>query len=287
MMGGQLRAMPHASGPSRRQWLSQAVGLLLCGGIGWLGRRTAAAEASTSSRQAREEAIAALPLDKLNDQTQEKILAVAERPSIYRRMPHKVIPCDAGLYVFLLRNPEIILNIWQLMGVSGMSAQRTGAYTWRGNDGAGTLCDVELAFGTEEMHLAYGEGYYEGPLFKRRVSGRSVVLLRSEYRRGEEGREYVGNLVDVFLAIDNAGADLIAKTQYPLMGKTADTNFAETTKFLSKVSQTAEINGAGMQRLAGKLSGCGPQVREQFVQVSAAVQQKAVARAAVGQTRTR
>jgi hypothetical protein len=265
---------------SRRHWLARAAGLLLAGGVGFLARSSCAApEQSTSSRQAREEAAAALPLDKLTAETQQKILAVVERPSIYRRMPEKVIPCDTGLYIFLLRNPEIVLNIWQLMGVSGMAVQRTGAFTWKGNDGAGTLCNVELAYGTSELHLAYGEGYYEGPLFKRQINGRCVVMLRSEYRRGEDGREYVSNLLDIFLAIDNLGADLVAKTLYPLVGRTADTNFAETTRFLAKVSQTAEINGAGMHKLAVKLAACDAQVRDQFVQVSAAVQQKAVARA--------
>jgi hypothetical protein len=278
MMGGQPRAsLPR---PSRRRWLFSAAGVLLAGGLGLVTRTLrAASEQSTSSRQAREEAVAALPLDKLNEATQRKILAVVERPSIYRRMPEKVIPCDTGLYLFLLRNPEIVLNIWQLMGVAGMTAQRTSAYTWKGNDGAGTLCNVELAYGTSELHLAYGEGYYEGPLFKRRINGRCVVMLRSEFRQGEDGREYVGNLLDIFLAIDNTGADLVAKTLYPLVGKTADTNFAETTRFLSKVSQTAEANGAGMQRLAARLTSCDQQIRDQFVQVSAAVQQKAVTRA--------
>jgi hypothetical protein len=115
------------------------------------------------------------------------------------------------------------------------------------------------------------------------------LMLRSEFRQGEDGREYIGNVLDVFLAIDNAGADLVAKTLYPLVGKTADTNFTETTRFFAKVSQTAEANGTGIQRLAARLTGCDAQVRDQFVQVSAAVQQKAVARAsgAVGPTANR
>lgn len=297
-MGGQSRArLPRPDGTadcrlagaiagggiwsphSRRRWLARALAAAVGAGLNLLSRRSEASEQSTTSRQAREEAKGAIPLDKLNDETQRKILSVVERPSIYRRMPEKVIPCDSGLYLFLLRNPEVVLNIWQLMGVSGMSAQRTGAYSWKGNDGAGTLCNVELAYGTSELHLAYGEGFYEGPLFKRRISGRCVVMLRSEFRQGEDGREYVGNVLDIFLAFDNTGADLVAKTLYPLVGKTADTNFAETTKFLSKVSQTAEVNGAGMQKLAAKLAACDAQIRDQFVQVSADVQQKAVARA--------
>ena len=243
-------------------------------------------ERAVSTREAREEAQRAIPWEKLNDETQRKIRSVMEHPSIYRRMPRKVVECDADLYRFLLRNPEVVVNMWQVMGVSNMTALRTGAYTWKGNDGSGTQCDVELAYGTEDTHILYGEGFYEGPLFKRRIAGRCVVLLRSGYETAEDERPRVANLLDVFLTVDNAGLDLIAKTLSPLVGSTADTNFAETAKFLSRVSLTAEQNGAGLQRMAGKLTKVDPPVRDKFIELTAAVQERAALRNAAASTAT-
>lgn len=266
-----------AARESRRSFLAAcAAGL---GGGLLPGLVAAQEEKAVSTRESREEAQRAVPWNKLNDETQRKLLSVMERPSIYRRMPRKTVDCDGDLFLFLLRNPEVVVNMWQVMGVSNMTAQRTGPYTWKGNDGAGTQCDVELAFGTEEMHILYGEGFYEGPLLKRRISGRCVLLLRSGYQN-QEGRSRVENLLDVFLTVDNAGLDLIAKTLSPLVGSTADSNFAETAKFLSRVSLTAEQNSAGLERLAGKLSKVEPAVREQFVEVSSKVHERAALQSA-------
>lgn len=240
--------------------------------------REAAEEKAISTREAREEAVRAIPWDKLNDETQRKLRSVVESPSIYRRMPKRTVDCDTSLYLFLLRNPEIVVNMWQVMGVSNMTAQRTGAYTWKGNDGAGTQCDVELVFGTSELHIVYGEGFYEGSLFKRKMSGRCMLLLRSGF--DEDPRSRVVSLLDVFLTVDNAGLDLIAKTLSPLVGSTADSNFAETTKFLSRVSHTAEQNGPGLERMCGKLSRVEPQVREQFADLTGQIYQRATLGAA-------
>jgi hypothetical protein len=245
-----------------------------------LPRRAAAAlkdDADTSDR-AREDAIRSLPLSELTAESRRKLMAVIERPSIYRRMPQQSIDCDPALYLFLIRNPEVLVNIWQVMGISTMSAERRGPYDWKGNDGAGTLCDVELIYGTDDMHIVYGDGFYEGSLLKRKITGRCVVLLKSAYAQTENRRWQIGNRLDIFLQIDNLAADVIARTFAPFVGKVADANFEESCKFASRLSLTAEQNGAGVQRLSDKLTNVEPPIREQFTRVAAAVQERAAAR---------
>ena len=269
---------PRSGRIGRRELLAAALASLAAAPLaGALGAEVT--EADTSPR-AREDAISRLPLDKLNEETQRKLLSVVERSSLFRRMPTKTIDCDTDLYLFLLRNPEVVVNIWELMGVSNMTAERTGAFTWKGNDGAGTICNVELIYGTDDLHVLYGDGYYEGALLKRKINGRCVLLLHSGYRQGQDARPYVGNQLDVFLTIDNVGADLIAKTLHPWVGATIDTNFGESAKFLSRMSQAAERNGSGMQRLADKLERVQPDVRDRFTRVSTAVNQRAAIREA-------
>ena len=237
--------------------------------------REASEEKAVTTREAREEAIRVIPWDDIkNDEAQRKLRSVVESPSVYRRMPKKTVDCDAGLYVFLLRNPEVVVNMWQVMGISNMTAQRTGPYTWKGNDGAGTQCDVELIYGSRnsDVHIIYGEGFYEGSLFKRRMSGRCVLLIRSGY--SQDGRSRVASLLDMFLTVDNAGLDLVAKTLSPLVGGTADSNFAETAKFLGRVSLTAEKNGPKLEQLSAKLTKVQPEVREQFLQLTTEIYQR-------------
>lgn len=230
------------------------------------------------SDRTRIEAAQAIPFARMNEETQRKLLSVVENPSLFRRMPTKSIDCDPDMFLFLVRNPEVVLNVWQLMGVSNMSAKRIGTYAWEGDDAAGTKCNVELVYGTDNLHVLYGDGFYEGPLFKKKMYGRCVLVLRSQATKGADQRTYVGSQLDVFLVVDNAGADLLTRTLSPLMGNTAEANFEESAKFLSRLSQTAETNASGIHRLSEKLTACDPTVREQFAQVASVVYQRAAIR---------
>src|SRR5262245_35333678 len=171
---------------------------LLAGGLAAIAselcaaRRAGAAalEEADTSPQARDEAIQSLPLAELTGETRRKLMMVCERPTIYRRLPQKSIACDPLLFMFLIRNPEVVVNIWQLMGVANMTADRQGPFNWKGSDGAGTTCDVELAYGTDNVHVIYGDGFYEGSLLKHKVTGRCVMLMRSGYVQGPDRRSY-------------------------------------------------------------------------------------------------
>jgi hypothetical protein len=189
--------------------------------------------------------------------------------------------------LFLIRNPEVVVNIWELMGVATMTAQRQGPFLWKGNDGSGTVCDVELVYGTDDLHVIYSDGYYEGSLLKSKTTGRCVLILKSGYGQGEDRRWYIGNRMDVFVQLDNLGVDIIARTFSPWIGKQADTNFQESCKFATKLSQTAETNGPGVQRLAEKLTKVEPQVRDEFARLAAAVQERAAQRDVGGPVKRR
>ena len=279
-----MRPNTRTSRDSRRAFL-QAASLAAVGMLGassgLVGNASASdPNAADTSPAAQQEALRNIPVSKLNEEAQRKVLSVLERPSIYRRLPTKSVDCDPDMFVFLVRNPEVVVNIWEIMGISQMVAERTGPYSWKGNDGQGTQSNVELVYGTDEVHLLYGEGHYEGPLLKRKVAGRCVMLLRSNYGLAQDNRAHVSNKLDVFIAIDNVGAELVAKTLQPLVGSTADVNFTEAARFLSKLSQTAEQNPEGMPRLASKLHRCDDNVKQNFTTVSSSVNRRVAERLA-------
>src|SRR3954447_4376678 len=240
--------------------------------------KAAAAEEADTSPQAREHANASFPPSELTAETRRKLMAVCERPTIYRRLPQKAVHCDPALHVFLIRNPEVVVGIWRIMQVASMTADRQGPYLWKGNDGAGTTCDVELVYGTDNMHVVYGDGFYEGSLLKHKVTGRAVIVLQSGYGHSADRRPYVANRLDLFVQIDNLAADVVARTLSPWVGKVADANFVESCIFTSKLSDATEKNASGVQRLADKLTGVDPPVREEFSRVAAAAGQRAAMR---------
>ena len=233
---------------------------------------------ATNSRAARRDAIQSMPLEKLDPKLREKVTSVTSRPSIYRRLPIQVIDCDPSLYLFLIRNPEVVVNIWEVMGISKVELTRTGPDTFRATDGAGTTGVVKYCYSDHDTHLVYAEGSYEGPMFSKPLRARCVLLLKSGYMQETNDRHYVTSRLDAFIHIEHVGVDLLAKTLHPLVTKSADYNFTETTAFLSSVSRTAELNSRGMLRLAGKLTRLEPDVRKQFGELTTEVAKKAADR---------
>ncbi len=266
---------------SRRAFLQWGAGLVAWATVsGCAGQLVATTpNRPSTSRASREQAVRDIPLGSLQEPLRSQIQQIVFKPTIYRRLPIEVIPCDPELYVFLVRYPEVVVNMWQLMGVTKVIIKRTGAFSYDAQDGAGTVSKVELVYGTRDKHLFMAEGYYEGPLLPRRVTGRCVLLLNSVFSQDAARRSYVSNRLDVFVQLDNVGVEIVAKTLHPLMGRTVDTNFSESTRFVSQVSHVAETNGPGVQRLVTRLSSIEPDVRTQFAQITASINQRAVLRA--------
>lgn len=217
-----------------------------------------------AEQQTRREAIEAIPFDQLAEEAHAKLWSVVSRPSLYRQMPPAVIPSDPDLYVFLVRHPEVIVNMWDLMGITKVTINRNADYVFDASDGAGTDSRVELVYGDQNLHVMYAEGTYEGPLLKQQIRGRCVLVLRSDYARDQQSNTHVTSRLDVFLQIDNVGAELFARTLHPLVGNTADQNFVESVKFVGQVTQAAESRPERLQQLTQRLTKINPPVRQQF-----------------------
>jgi hypothetical protein len=223
---------------------------------------------ATSSNDARDEAIRAIPWDKLDEQDRAKVSSVVSRVTIFRRMPTRVIQCDPELYTFLVRNPDVVVDVWKALRITRLNLHRTGPDTFHVADGAGTLSSLEFLHRSHDLHLVYAEGRYEGPLFTKQVRGRGLLLLRTGYRREPDGRYYITSRLDSFLQLEPGGAELLTKTLKPLVGKVADTNFVQTAGFLGSLSKTAEVNTRGVERLAGKLENVEPEIRDELAAIA-------------------
>ena len=234
-------------------------------------------KASTSGRD-RDAAIRSIPFDQMTPETREKLWPILSKPDIYRRLPVVSINCDPDLYLHMVRHPEVVVNIWHLMGITQVESKRVAPFVFDASDGAGTVSRVELVYGTPNLHVMYGEGLYEGSLLKNKITGKCVLVLRSDYYQGANGETLVQNRLDVFLAVDQRGIGMVAKTLHPLVGKAADHNFVESARFLGRMSRTAEENGRGVQAMAQRLESVSPEVRQEFSDLAHLTNQRAVQR---------
>ncbi|PQO29387.1 hypothetical protein DTL21_25310 [Bremerella cremea] len=228
------------------------------------------------SREERQDALRQIPFNNLRPHDQNRVTDVVKDPSIFRRLPVQVIDCDPELYAFLVSYPEVVVSIWELMGITTVQVQRIGPAKFHANDGAGTVSNVDIIYADNDTNVFFAEGYYEGPLAPKKITAQCVLVLKSGFTKAANGKAYISNRLDVFVKFESRGADFLARTLHPLIGKTADYNFAETSSFIGKISKNAESNVAGMQNLIAKLNKVEPTVREQFGDVVGRVYQRKV-----------
>ncbi len=216
-----------------------------------------------------------VPLKVLTPEAQNKLGPILERPTLYRRMPVQSVDCDPEVFTFVVRRPEVLVGVWDVMGITKVQTKRLTPYVLEGLDSAGTSCKLELIYGTPKIHVYYGTGRYDGPVLAQGITGRGVFVLHSDYAKSAIGRTTVSCNMDIFLQLDNLGVDLVARTIQPLMWSTAEQNFAESAKYVSQVSQAAEMNPEGMQDLIGRLPQVDQEVRTQMCTVVDRVAQRA------------
>ena len=254
----------------RRQMLATAVVCLtLASGLVVNG---ASPVGATSSREARDEAIRAIPWRLLTHQQRRAVRYVVRNPSIYRRLPTQVIDCDPELFTFLIQHPEVVADTWRSMGVSKVRIEPINERSFDAEDGLGTtgrFSFIESKWGDDAFNraLIYANGAFEGKPFHNPVNARCVLLLRSGSVVEANGRTYITVRLDSFLFIERMGVDLVAKTVRPLVSKAADHNFVETLKFVSNFSRAAERNPTGLERFTEQLKGLNETTRDELVKV--------------------
>jgi len=276
-------AVPPAALAARRAALGIAVWILLLGGgvassYAAFGDRNSAFEANTSET-ARRDAVRAMPFDKLSATDKARVESVIADVSIFRRMPTRVIDCEPALYLFLVRHPDVVVNIWEIMKASRLKVRQTGPAQFQVTEAGGTVANMEILCSSRDTQLVYGEGTYQGPLFARAIRGRAVLLLKTATARDADGRFHITSRLDSFVSIEPGGIELLTKTIHPIIGKTADNNFIQTLNFVGSLSRTIETNNRGVQRLATRLEHVPPPVRTQFAELAASLGQKATAAA--------
>jgi hypothetical protein len=228
--------------------------------------------AASSNRAARSEATRAIPWRQIAPQYRRAAQDVVNDASIYRRLPTRVIDCDPEVFNFLLQHPEVVIDVWRVMGISQVALDKLPNGAYRGSDAAGTVGNVRFLHSdwkkdAENLAVIYADGSYDGKPFVKPLKARSLILLRSGSVRETNGRQYITVRIDSFMKIEQMGIELVAKTVQPWIAKTADRNLIETLTFVSNFSRTAEKNPEGMKRLVTRLDAVDQPTRDELVAI--------------------
>jgi hypothetical protein len=229
------------------------------------------------NRKARIDAtLRTIPFQSLPAPAAQAVQEVMDNPSFFRQLPPRVLECDPDLMKFMVRHPEVMVNIWEMIGITNITTVRTGARTFFADDGAGTKCKCELIYSDDQLHIYYGTGDYDGMLTPRPVKGRVVCVLRSQPHPAMQtpSRPMITNRMEVFLKVDNLGADLLTRTLAPLVGKVTEHNFEETSRFVSQLSDFCATYPMAAQRLAEQLTVADESIRQEFESIATRISEK-------------
>lgn len=221
----------------------------------------------SSSREAREDALRQIPYRALDGDGRRKVDAVLENVTVFRRMPTQSIMCDPDLYLFMVRHPDVIVDLWRALGISNVSLLRTGPQTFHGRDTEGSMTDIQFLYSTSDTHVIYAVGTYAGGVFTKPVQGGCLLLLKSVYGRDAQGKVQVTSRLDAFFRVDHTGVELMAKTFQPLIGKSADTNFMEATRFFNQLARVAESRPEMLESWSHRLTNVAAEDRAEFSRV--------------------
>jgi len=256
-----------------------------------LGLQSATAESlpnnpleASSSPEVQRSAIQSIPVDQLDATSRAKIDKVLSNVTFYRRLPVRVVECDPDLYLFLVRHPDVVVNIWEVLGVTQFHMEQSTPGVFQAVDTVGTRGKLELLHASDDLHLAYGDGAYEGPLSVRPARGCFLLILKSGYLRDTQGHCYITSRMDCFLNLEPGATELITKVLQPFVGKVIDTNFTQSVGFVGSLSRTAELNPRGVERLSTRLRYVQPEIREQLAMMAARI---AMERGKTGDTEPR
>ena len=224
-------------------------------------------DGGSSGREARESARGAIPLDRLADADRRAAETVLRKPTLYRRLPVESFSCDRALLDFSLTHPEVVVDIWRVLGISRLTLESTGPRQWRMSDGYGTVGTLRLMHQerTPEggLLVLHGSGGYSGPLSPQPLSGNCLLLVR--YRGtapADDGTPRHAMQVDAFLDANGIGLEIVTKSLHPIIVRSGAANLHEICLFMQSLSEAAADNPEGVSRLAGRLSKVDPSARQ-------------------------
>ena len=118
--------------------------------------------------------------------------------SIYRRLPVRTVTCDPDFYLFLVRHPDVVVNIWEILGVSQIQLRQIDIATFRIVESEGTAATLEFIHHSRDTQIVYGKWTYTGPLLARKITGICLAVLKTGYAKGSDGRYLITSRMDGF-----------------------------------------------------------------------------------------
>src|SRR5437867_3213709 len=102
-----------------------------------------------------EDAQSLIPWDKIDEKARAKIEEVVSKPTVYHRSASEVFACGPELYLTLVHQPVLTLELWNTLGMSGVSLEQVSPGQFQGSDGRATTGRWEFVYKSSELNVIY------------------------------------------------------------------------------------------------------------------------------------
>ncbi len=239
----------------------------------------------SSSRSTLRDALDRLPVDNLTDEQRSRVNEVLKHRSMFRRLPAISIDANAEVYNHLTHNPESVVGIWRVLGISMFTMQQTGPTEWYGDAGDGSTGTIDVLSRSPNHHLLLCTGKYKSPLLARPIEAVSVMHLKTQYQKGQDLQPKVVHGLDLFVMFPSHTIDTVARVIAPVSHMIADRNFRELSLFVRFMNVAMERQPGWMEQTIQRIDGIDREQRIELMKLSARVYVDAQNRLAQNQSR--
>ena len=225
----------------------------------------------SSSRTVLRDALDRLPLDELTAEQRVRVNEVLKNRSMFRRLPAISIDANPEVYNHLTHNPESVVGIWRVLGISQFTLDQTGPTEWYGDAGDGSTGTIDVLSRTPNRHLLLCTGKYKSPLLARPIEATAVMHLQTQYQQGEDLQPKVVHGLDLFVMFPSHTIDTVARVIAPVSHMIADRNFRELSLFVRFMNVAMERQPGWVEQTVQRIDGIDREQRLELMKLSARV----------------
>lgn len=224
-----------------------------------------------SSQQSLKAAIERLPAGQLSTSQVARVRRVLENRSLFRQLPTLAVEASPEVHSYFISNPEAAVGIWRVLKISQFDLQKTEPTVWIGDAGDGSEGTIEVLHHGPDSVLLHCDGAYKSPLLPRPIRAASIMHLRVQPKKADDGTTILVQDLDLFVTFPSQTVDTVARLISPVSHLIADRNFRELTLFVRFMQVAMERQPGWVERTVQRIEGIDRDQREQLMTVSARV----------------
>lgn len=225
----------------------------------------------SSSKEAQEQGLAALPLDKLTPEGREKAAGVLRSLSLFRELPTLALEVDPEVHQFFIDHPEVAVAIWRAMDISKFEMTEIQPGVFAATDNDGTSGQVEVLYRDTHHVLAICDGVVHSPLLPGDIQARTLLHLQVDFGKTKDDIVWSRNRLRMYVEFPSEAVETAAQVIAPLGNLIIDRNLKEVCLFVAMMQAAMTHQPGWVEHITKQLDEVPKERREELLQLTAKV----------------